>query len=50
MVRMRYSDADCLELLREIALRLAGTVDVPTAGRLAAISGATCFNSRSPDP
>ena len=41
MARKQYSGKDCLKLLREIELRLAGGADVPMACRAAGISDAT---------
>jgi putative transposase len=46
MARKRYSDEDCLRLLREIELQLAAGSDVPTACRSAGISDATYYNWR----
>ena len=43
MARKRYSDEDCLKVLREIELQLAGGSDVPTACRSAGISEATYY-------
>ena len=42
MARKRYSDEDCLRLLREIELQ----ADVPSACRSAGISDATYYNWR----
>ena len=41
MARKRFSDEDCLKLLREIELQLATGSDVVTACRSAGISDAT---------
>jgi len=46
MARKRYSDEDCLKLLREIEVHLAGGADVPTACRTAGISDATYYTWR----
>jgi len=46
MARKRYSDEDCLKLLREIELQLAAGSDVPTACRAAGISDATYYTWR----
>ena len=46
MARKRYSDEDCLKLLREIELHLSSGMDVPTACRTAGISGATYYSWR----
>ena len=46
MARKRYSDEDCLRLLREIALQLVAGADVPSACRSAGISDATYCNWR----
>jgi putative transposase len=46
MARKRYSDEDCLRLLREIELQLAAGSDVPTACRSAGVSDATYYNWR----
>ncbi|MEM8977741.1 MAG: transposase [Pseudomonadota bacterium] len=46
MARKRYSDEDCLKVLREIEVQLAGGMDVPTACRSAGISDATYYNWR----
>ena len=43
MARKRHSDEDCLRLLRESELHLAGGSDVGTARRTAGISDATCY-------
>ena len=47
MARKRYSDEDCLKLLREIELQLAAGSDVPAACRSAGISDATYYNWRT---
>ena len=46
MARKRYSDEDCLRLLREIELQLSAGSDVPSACRAAGISDATYYNWR----
>jgi transposase-like protein len=46
MARKRYSDEDCLKLLREIELQLAAGSDVGTACRSAGISDATYYTWR----
>ena len=46
MARKRYSDEDCLRVLREIEVHLAGGMDVPTACRTAGISDATYYTRR----
>ena len=46
MARKRYSDEDCLKILREIEVHLAGGMDIPTACRSAGISDATYYNWR----
>lgn len=46
MARKRYSDEDCLKLLREIELHLAAGSDVGTACRSAGISDATYYTWR----
>jgi len=46
MARKRYSDEDCLKLLREIELQLAAGTDVPAACRKAGISDATDYTWR----
>ena len=46
MARKRYSDEDCLRVLREIEVHLAGGMDVPTACRTAGISDATYYTWR----
>ena len=43
MARKRYSDEDCLKLLREIELKLASGSDVSSACRAAGISEATHY-------
>ena len=43
MARKRYSDEDCLKLLREIELKLASGSDVSSACRAAGISDATYY-------
>ena len=43
MARKRYSDEDCLKLLREIELKLASGSDVSSACRTAGISDATYY-------
>ena len=43
MARKRYSDEDCLKLLREIELKLASGSDVSSACRAAGISEATYY-------
>ena len=43
MARKRHSDEDCLRLLREIEVHLAGGSDVGTACRTAGISDATYY-------
>ena len=43
MARKRYSDEDCLKLLREIELHLSAGSDVVTACRSAGISDATYY-------
>ncbi len=43
MARKRYSDEDCLKLLREIELKLASGSDISSACRAAGISDATCY-------
>ena len=40
MARKRYSDDDCLKILRQVEVELAGGSDVPTACRSAGISDA----------
>ena len=46
MARKRYTDEDCLKLLREIELHLAAGSDVVTACRSAGISDATYYTWR----
>ena len=46
MARKRYSDEDCLRLLREIELQLSSGSDVPSACRSAGISDATYYTWR----
>lgn len=46
MARKRYSDEDCLKLLREIELHLASGSDLASACRSAGISDATYYNWR----
>ena len=46
MARKRYTDEDCLKLLREIELHLASGSDVVTACRSAGISDATYYTWR----
>ena len=46
MARKRYSDEDCLRVLREIEVHLSGGMDVPTACRTAGISDATYYTWR----
>jgi len=46
MARKRFSDEDCLKLLREIELQLATGADVVTAYRSAGISDATYYSWR----
>ena len=43
MARKRHSDEDCLRLLREVEVHLAGGADVGTACRSAGISDATYY-------
>ena len=43
MARKRHSDEDCLRLLREIEVHLAGGSDVGTACRTVGISDATHY-------
>ena len=43
MARTRYSDEDCLKLLREIELKLASGSDISSACRAAGISDATYY-------
>jgi putative transposase len=46
MARKRYSDEDCLKVLREIELQLAAGSDIATACRSAGISDATYYTWR----
>ena len=46
MARKRYSDEDCLKLLREIELQLAAGSDIATSCRSAGISDATYYTWR----
>ena len=46
MARKRSSDEDCLRLLREIEVHLAGGSDVGTARRAVGISDATYYTWR----
>ena len=46
MARKRYSDEDCLRLLRAIEVQLAAGLDVLSACRAAGISEATYYNWR----
>ena len=46
MARKRYSDEDCLKLLREIELQLAAGSDVATSCRSAGISDARYYTWR----
>ena len=43
MARKGYSDEDCLRILRQVALDLAGGADVAKACRTAGISEATYY-------
>ncbi len=43
MARKRYSDEDCLRILRQVELDLAGGADVAKACRAAGISDATYY-------
>ena len=43
MARKRYSDEDCLKILRQVEVELAAGADVVTACRSAGISDATLF-------
>ena len=43
MARKRYSDEDCLKILRQVELDLAGGADVAKACRAAGISDATYY-------
>jgi len=47
MTRKRYSDEDCLKVLRQVEVELAGGVDVTTACRSAGISDAPCVEKCS---
>jgi len=47
MARKRYSNEDCLKVLRQIEVELAGGVDVTTACRSAGISDAPCVEKCS---
>jgi len=46
MARKRYSDEDCLKLLREIEMQLASGSDVPAACRAVGISDAIYYTWR----
>jgi transposase-like protein len=46
MARKRYSDEDCLKILRQVELDLAGGADVAKACRTAGISDATYYTWR----
>ena len=46
MARKRYSDEDCLKILRQVELDLAAGADVAKAGRTAGISDATYYTWR----
>ena len=46
MARKRYSDEDCLKILRQIEVDLAAGADVATACRSAGISDATFYTWR----
>ena len=46
MARKRYSDEDCLKILRQIEVELANGADVAKACRSAGISDATSYTSR----
>jgi putative transposase len=46
MARKRYSDEDCLKILRQVEVELAGGSDVPAACRSAGISDATYYTWR----
>jgi len=46
MARKRYSDEDCLKLLREIEVQPASGSDVATACRAVGISDATYYTWR----
>lgn len=43
MARKRYSDEDCLRILRQVELDLAGEADAAKACRTAGISDATYY-------
>ncbi|MFM8608043.1 MAG: transposase, partial [Hyphomicrobiales bacterium] len=43
MARKRYSDEDCLRILRQVELDLAAGADVAKACRTAGISDATYY-------
>ena len=46
MTRKRYSDEECLRILRQVEVELAAGADVTTACRSAGISDATFYNWR----
>ena len=46
MARKRYSDEECLKILRQVEVDLAAGADVATACRLAGISDATFYTWR----
>jgi len=46
MAWKRYSDEDCLKVLRHVEVELAAGADVPTACRSAGISDATSYTWR----
>ena len=46
MARKRHSDEDCLRILRQVELDLAGRADVAKACRTAGISDATYYTWR----
>lgn len=46
MARKRYSDEDCLRLLRQVEVELAAGLDVASACRSAGISDATYYTWR----
>ena len=46
MARKRYSDEDCLNILRQVEVDLAGGADVARACRAAGISDATYYTWR----
>ena len=50
MARKRYSDEDCLKLLREIEVQLASGSDVPSACRAVGISHATYYSRHMDTP